>query len=63
MYSEFKDGGGETLDLEEIGRMSRLSVDRSLENVRLAIERELEERKLEMYEVGLLWAGGGGDGW
>ena len=41
-----------TLELEEAGRMSRLSVDRSLERVREQLDREFQERKLDMYEVG-----------
>ena len=36
-----------------IGRESRASVDKSLERVRLSIQREFDDRKLEMMEVSL----------
>ena len=34
-----------------IGRESRASVDKSLERVRMSIQREFDDRKLEMMEV------------
>ena len=64
IYSQFKkDGDGsargtpameDRAEMEEellIGRESRASVDKSLERVRMSIQREFDDRKLEMMEV------------
>ena len=64
MYSTYKsvedDNSGDDrrstariTDVDDVGRFSRLSVDRSLERVRETLEREFEDRKLELFEVGM----------
>ena len=61
MYSKFKKDGDESArsgaeaddraELEAYGRESRASVDKSLERVRVSLQRQFDERKLDMMEV------------